>query len=189
MQARFDRFDGDGDGVLKIGEVGALLASMGFNVDSGYVQGVIATFDSDNSSGLEVGEFEKLFVFLSNSNQIMQSNYQLADSQPEQQNEPPLYLEKERAKTEQKEEKGKEGAKKKDKGKEKAKMDSKGKQGAKTESKGKEGAKTKGNTESTGKDATKAGGRERTKKPEEKPAKPARLSPSPCIVSHFSDWL
>ena len=69
MQARFDRFDTDGSGALNTGEVQGLLRSMGFDVDSGYVQGVLATFDTDSTHGLEISEFEKLFVFLSESQQ------------------------------------------------------------------------------------------------------------------------
>ena len=41
--------------MLNMAEVHLMLQSMGFDPGSGYVQGVLATFDRDHSQGLEPG--------------------------------------------------------------------------------------------------------------------------------------
>ena len=67
LEAVFDRFDLNKDGLLDQREVGAMVDSLGYDVDAGYVgglMGLFGNFDHDASGSIEVGEFNSLWVQL-----------------------------------------------------------------------------------------------------------------------------
>lgn len=62
--ARFARFDEDGDGVLNILEVSALVKAMGFALDPAWISDLIAKYDVDQDGALSITEFEPVYQFL-----------------------------------------------------------------------------------------------------------------------------
>ena len=62
--ARFARFDEDGDGVLNILEVSALVKAMGFALDPAWMSDLIAKYDVDQDGALSITEFEPVYQFL-----------------------------------------------------------------------------------------------------------------------------
>jgi Ca2+-binding EF-hand superfamily protein len=63
----FVRWDTNRDGVLQQGEVAAMIAAIGYDVDHEYVGGVIQMFgryDEDGSSSIEIAEFAPLWAQL-----------------------------------------------------------------------------------------------------------------------------
>ena len=60
---------------VSVQEVEQMLYSMGFDsIDPTYVQGVIANFGGNNPDGLNIGEFEKVFAFLSERNTMVNTS-------------------------------------------------------------------------------------------------------------------
>jgi len=60
----FTEYDEDGGGTLDHTEVKNLLADAGFQVDEGYINGLLDAFDLDGSGDIDQTEFEALFTAL-----------------------------------------------------------------------------------------------------------------------------
>ena len=64
VTAVFERFNTNGDGMLDMKEVRAMLEAAGFEADSEYVVGLanmFGTYDRDGSGGIELGEFSTMY--------------------------------------------------------------------------------------------------------------------------------
>jgi len=64
VAAVFDRFNANGDGMLDMEEVRAMLDAAGYAADSEYVVGLadmFGTYDADGSGGIELSEFREMY--------------------------------------------------------------------------------------------------------------------------------
>ena len=62
LRARFDRYDGDADGRIEIGEFSILLDALGLGYDEAQVRSAFESLDSDHDGRVEFSEFCEWWV-------------------------------------------------------------------------------------------------------------------------------